>query len=76
MLDTYVKRRGNDTPASYIYSLYSPHISSSLWTLYQVRRKVSLSYPSLSLLLLFRRREGLISFYILLRDLRYYSKLI
>jgi hypothetical protein len=49
VLDTYVERRGNVTPTSHIYSLYSPYVSGNLWTLYQVRRKVSLSYPSLSL---------------------------
>jgi hypothetical protein len=76
VLDTYVKRRGGVTPAFHICSLHSPHASGNLWTLYQVLRKVSLSPTPFSLLPLFRRREGLISLYILYRDLCYYVRYI
>jgi hypothetical protein len=30
VLNTYIERRGNVTSISYIYSLYSPYISSNL----------------------------------------------
>jgi hypothetical protein len=76
VLDTHVKRRGNVTPVFHIYCLCFPHTSSNLWTLYQVLRKVSFSSTPLSLLPLFRRREGLISPYILHRDLCCYPKLV
>jgi hypothetical protein len=79
VLDTRVTRRDIVTPIFYIRNLCSSHASGNLWTLYLVLRKVFLFPAPLSLLLLlllFRRREGLISFYLLYRDLYCYSKLV
>jgi hypothetical protein len=62
----------------FIYIVYTPRVLLAAFKSYTkyFERSLSLSFTTFFSLSLFRRRKGFIFLYILLRDLRRYSKLI